>query len=31
MSNSLEIIYESYDCIDVQIDRKNETVWLNKN
>lgn len=31
MNNSLEIIYESYDCIDVQIDRKNETVWLNKN
>ncbi|MBR1778309.1 MAG: virulence protein RhuM/Fic/DOC family protein [Alphaproteobacteria bacterium] len=31
MSNSLEIIYESYACIDVQIDRKNETVWLNKN
>ena len=31
MSNSLKIIYESYDCIDVQIDRKNETVWLNKN
>ena len=31
MNNSLEIIYESYDYIDVQIDRKNETVWLNKN
>lgn len=31
MANSLEIIYKSYSDVEVRIDDKNETVWLNKN
>ncbi len=31
MANSLEIIYKSYSDVEVRIDDKNGTVWLNKN
>lgn len=30
MGNNLEIIYSSYNNVDVKIDNQNETVWLNK-